>query len=507
MAPLILGIDIGALAAAVVVADTNGRVMARASQEFASPAISDSALGYSEQAPDAWWKAVRTCLHQVVATLAAQGCPTSSIVAGTVNSTSGSIVLLDAKNQPVRPALMDNGSRAQAAAEVDRLSEALRSKLGYISKPTFALPKMVWLIQHEPQTWEKTRHVVHVADYIVGKLTQVFDVSSDSLSRKMGFDTLESKWPAFIESELGIDMRRLPHVIGPGEPIAPISKGCAAGTGLDFRTLIVAGMRTGAAEKIASGAHHIGDWNTALGSRVIVRGLTRNFIKDPLEQVYSYPYPLGFWMTETESIGSTDILDRHFPDVDKDAFNRATLTLSPTRLSVYPLLQTGKHFPFERSDAVGFVEGVPKSEQEFYVAHLEGIAFIERLSYETLKALGAEIRERVYTSGNPWKSTEWMQIRADVMNRECVRAANADAAMGSAIIAASRALFENIVAAGAAMVRLENAVNPRPEMVPRYEEAFQKFLDACRQRGYLGARQRIALGESRSGLKQSSSPW
>lgn len=494
LAPLILGIDIGTLVAAVVVADTNGRVMARANQEFAPPAISDSALGYSWQAPDDWWKAVRTCLHQVVATLHAKECSTSRIVAGAVNSTSGSIVLLDAKNQPVQQALMDNGSRTQAAApEIDHLSEVLRPNLGYLSKSTFALPKIVWLMQHEPQTWEKTHHVIHVADYIVGKLTRVFDVSSDSLSFKTGFDLLESRWPSFIESELGIDVRRLPRVVGAGEPIAPISKECAAETGLDRKTLIVAGMRSGAAEKIASGAHHVGDWNTVLGSRLTARELTSKSLNDPFEQVYCYPHRLGFWMTETESIGSTDILDHHFSNANKDAFKRATLTLSPTGLSVYPLLQSGKYFPFERSGAIGFIDGEPMSEPEFYVAHLEGIAFTERLSYETLKALGAEIRERVYTSGNPWQSTEWMQIRSDVMNLQCVRAADADAAMGSAIIAASRTLFENIVDAGAAMVHLENAVNPRPEMVPRYEEAFQRFLGVSRQRGYLRSRQRIAL--------------
>jgi len=62
VAPLLLGIDIGALAAAVVVVDTNGRVMARAIQEFAPPAISDSVLVYSKEAPDDWWKrCARAC--------------------------------------------------------------------------------------------------------------------------------------------------------------------------------------------------------------------------------------------------------------------------------------------------------------------------------------------------------------------------------------------------------------------------------------------------------------
>ena len=57
--------------------------------------------------------------------------------------------------------------------------------------------------------------------------------------------------------------------------------------------------------------------------------------------------------------------------------------------------------------------------------------------------------------------------------------------MGSAIIAASRTLFDNITEASAQMTQIDCLVAPRRDMVSRYDEAYGRFLAACRQRGYV----------------------
>ena len=496
-ASLVLGIDVSTDSAAVIVAETEGRVLAQARQRFREATRDGLAPGYQEQNPTTWWNATCACLRQIIATLQELHRSPDEIVAAAVDSTSGTIVLLDQNNQPLRPALMHNDQRAQAQA--DRLNGELAKMpkpRGFQFEPTFALPKIVWLVQHEPDIWKETRRVVHAADFIVGKLTGVFDISDQSHVLKTGFDLLNSEWPAFIETDLGIELRRLPRVIRSGETIARVSSAGAAETGLSQKTRVVAGMARGAADQVASGARRVGDWNTALGSTLTFRGLTKRPLFDPLGRVYSDLHPLGYWMSSSSTNTGERALVERFAHADRNAFNRAALTLSPTALVVYDPSQPGERLLFNRADARGFIEGSASSEQELYAAYLEGIAYVERMAYGVLESLGAEIRERIYTSGNGFNSVEWMQIRADVMGLETASAAQAYPAMGSAIVAASRTLFDNIADATAAMVQIDQVISPRPTKVPRYNEVFQRFLAACRQRGYDSGLVRIGVASA-----------
>jgi len=244
-------------------------------------------------------------------------------------------------------------------------------------------------------------------------------------------------------------------------------------------------MTDGSADQVASGAHRVGDWNTVLGTTITLKGLTRQLVKDPLGRVYCHRHPLGYWMPGGASNIGARVLDERFPNADKNTYGRAALELSPTPLVVYPLTQKGERFPFLRPDAVGFIEGDARSDEELYAAHLEGVAFTERLSYDVVAELGAEIGERIYTTGGGARSLEWMQIRADVLGRELARASNAGAAMGCAIIAASQTLFDNIAEATQQMTKIDQIITPRADLRARYDESYQRFLTALRQRGYV----------------------
>lgn len=466
--------------------DARGTVIAQASHQLARLALPNLPPGHLEQEPEEWWAAVRACLRAVVAQLRAEGRSPSEIVAGAVDSTSGTVVSLDAHGRPVRPALMYNDRRAQAEAdEINAASEPFDRKVGYRFNSSFALAKLLWLVRHEPQHWARTHWVAHAADYIVARLTGVLGVSDQSNALKTGFDLVDFEWPAFIEDDLGIERRRLPRVARSGEFIATVSGECAAETGLAETTRIVAGMTDGSADQVASGASRPGDWNTVLGTTIILKGLTRELLKDPLGRVYCHRHPLGYWMPGGASNVGARVLDERFPQTDKVAFNRAALALSPTSLIVYPLTQTGERFPFNRPDAVGFVEGAAASAEVLYAAHLEGVAFVERLAYDVVVALGAEVSARIYTTGGGARSVEWMQIRADALGRELARPSNANAAMGSAMIAASGALFETIADASAQMTQIDRVVAPRRDFEARYQERYQRFCSALQRRGYL----------------------
>jgi len=78
---------------------------------------------------------------------------------------------------------------------------------------------------------------------------------------------------------------------------------------------------------------------------------------------------------------------------------------------------------------------------------------------------------------------EWMQIRADVMQRELVRPLVTESAMGAAIIAASRTYFSNCSEALTQMVKMDLRVSPRPDKKEAYESAYAAFRNECKLRG------------------------
>ena len=190
-------------------------------------------------------------------------------------------------------------------------------------------PRFCGWLATSPRRGRARGSVAHAADYIVGKLTGVYDVSDQSNVLKTGFDLIDFAWPPFIESELGIDTRRLPRVVRTGEAIARVSKECAAETGLDERMSIVAGMTDGCADQIASGARAIGDWNTVLGSTLIFKGMTRDLLVDVQGRVYCHRHPMGYWMPGGASNVGARALDVRFPKVDRLACDREAIAFRP----------------------------------------------------------------------------------------------------------------------------------------------------------------------------------
>jgi sugar (pentulose or hexulose) kinase len=113
------------------------------------------------------------------------------------------------------------------------------------------------------------------------------------------------------------------------------------------------------------------------------------------------------------------------------------------------------------------------------------VAYVERMAYEVLESLGAEVGPVIYAAGGGTRSAPWCQIRADVLGRALKVPAQSGGAMGAAIIAAGGTLYPGIVPAATAMVRIGAEYAPRPDMKRDYDERFRLFRAECGRRGYI----------------------
>jgi sugar (pentulose or hexulose) kinase len=485
-----------------------GQVVAQAVRPFPPEAIPPGLPpGYAEQLPAAWWQAAVACLRQVTAQV-----PPETIQALSITSTSGTLCLLDRDGEPLIPALMYNDARADdEAEEVQAAGSDLAARLGYRFNPSFALAKLLWLARHRPDMVDRASHIAHAADFLVGRLSGIYDISDYSNALKTGYDlspqeggTFADCWPDFIADKLNLPVDKLPRVVAPGEVIGTLTTQAAEVTGLRPGTLLVAGMTDGCAAQIAAGAVAPGDWNSTLGTTLVIKGVSERLLRDPEGRIYSHRHPDGYWLPGGASNVGGEILATRFPEADLATLDRRAEDLSPTDFVAYPLARRGERFPFVHSEAEDFVLPFPlvpgqlsakaaPGRQEIcretlYAAYLEGVAYVERLAYETLESLGATVSDVIRAAGGGARSDVWLQIRADVLNRQLLRPVETGAAMGAAILAASRTHYDGVIPAARAMVKIERSVQPRPALVERYDERYQHFRAACAERGYLRCR-------------------
>jgi sugar (pentulose or hexulose) kinase len=178
-----------------------------------------------------------------------------------------------------------------------------------------------------------------------------------------------------------------------------------------------------------------------------------------------------------------DWIARDYGGRDLTELDAVARRLIPTPWTAYPLRQEGERFPFLAPAARGFEPDGLDADQR-YAARLEGVAYLERLAYELIEQLSGERVERVATAGGGSRSETWLAIRANVLGRPVVRMRHVEGAVGAAVIAGSRTLFDGLAEAAEAMIRHDRIVEPGSLVAP-YDEGYRWFVAELERRGYL----------------------
>jgi D-ribulokinase len=481
MDKVVIGIDLGTQGARVLAVTPDGQVLASCSETLP---MTQSLLppGWFEQFPQDWWSSIKKCLQNITTQLRH-----IAIVEGvSIDSTSGTLLAIKDDGTPLYPAIMYNDGRSEVQAKIiQKIGACYQKKLGIVFGSSFALPKILWLKENKPEIFNQAAYFIHAADFITGLLSGQYHTTDTSNALKTGYDLIDRCWPDFIETQLEIPIKQLPDVVLPGTPIASVSHQAAQETGLSQGIPIFAGATDGTTAQIASGATRPGDWNSTLGTTLVLKGVSRNLVIDPLGRIYSHLHPEGWWMPGGASNTGTGWILEDFPKINPADLDKQVLDLVPSRLIRYPLTKRGERFPFIKSDAAGFLLGTPENDMQWYLSGLEGVALLERLAYDTLLEIGLEVGNQIILTGGGSKSNLWSQIRASVLNKTLVLPAITETAMGSAILAASGCWFNTVTQANARMVKIAATIDPVTAWQNVYQDTYCTFIEALTKREYI----------------------
>lgn len=470
--PVYLGIDLGTQSVRVMAVTEEGHVAASAS----APLTSHRNGVRHEQYPEEWWTATARSCRSVMNQLR-----DAKLLGLAVDATSGTIVIMDSHLAPLGAALMyDDGRAREEAAEVNRVGSSRWQKMNYRMQPSWALPKAVWLDRNG--SIPPRSRVVHQNDFINARFAGRLLSTDSSNALKTGYDLIGNEWPAEVMDALRFDPSRLPEVVRPGTLIGETCHRAQEETGIPSGVPIYAGMTDGCAAQIASATVSAGSWNSVIGTTMVIKGVTHHLMHDPFGVIYSHRSSDGMWLPGGASSTGAGIIAKEFDRSELTQLNEAALLSGPTGLSVYPLLGKGERFPFSAPDAEGFSIGHANSQQMRYRSILEGIACIERLSFDVLRSLGAPVEGNLTISGGATNSEAFNQIRADILQRPLAIPSVPESAFGMAILAA--ASTSSLQKAVQQMVHISRIIQPsRP--FTAYAEQYSTLIAELQRRGWL----------------------
>src|SRR5581483_9880617 len=198
-----LGLDVGTNGSRALLVNAKGRVC------YSYTAVHEEMRMlkplWAEQDPDDWWRASRLA---IAGALKAADVDSGAISGIGLSGQMHGLVLLNAGNMVIRPALIWCDQRSQPQVDFINTKLGLETVLRSIANPVltgFTLPKLLWVRDHEPQKFEAVRKLLLPKDYVRFKLTGEFATDVSDASGTALFDVSNRKWSAEMVSGLGLD--------------------------------------------------------------------------------------------------------------------------------------------------------------------------------------------------------------------------------------------------------------------------------------------------------------
>jgi len=478
----LLGLDISTTGAKALLIDSTGKVAGSATNELS---LSTPRPLWSEQNPQDWWMGMQTSINQV---LEAAGVTGDQVAAIGLTGQMHGLVLLDEEGRVLRPAMLWNDQRTGAQCDEIRRRlgrERLIQITGNDALTGFTAPKILWVQEHEPDLWAKTRHILLPKDYIRYRLTGEFAIDKAGGAGTLLFDLKKRDWSEEVLSALDIPRALLPPTFEGPNISSHISQAAAATTGLVPGTPVVGGGGDQAAQAVGVGAVEPGIIALTLGTSGVVFAATEMPLVEPQGRLHAFCHAVpGRWHFMGVMLSAAGSLQWYrdtlapglsFDDLTAEA---AEVPAGSEGLLFLPYL-TGERTPYPDPLARGAWVGLTIRHNRGHITRsvLEGVAFGLKDSFTLIQESGSGAVDQVRISGGGAKSPIWRQIMADVLGAELVTVNTTEgAAFGTALLAGVGAgLFDSVPAACAATIQITGHTWPDTNQTARYQSFYQRY--------------------------------
>jgi xylulokinase len=468
-----------------------GNLIAQASLE--RPLAQDE-RGFSEMDPEGWWadfsEAVRRLLDQA---------PAAQVAGLCLGGLTRTQVFLDQAGQAVRPAITWADSRAGQEAElIVELQAGLGLKTWGPVNAFHTLARLLWLKEHEPESFARLALVLEPKDFIVFRLIGRPVGDLVSLARLL---TPEGRLPKPLWARLGLPLDLLPPLFEPQARAGLVQAGLPEPLDrLAGRPVFVGSMDAWLAA-VGLGALDPGQAFDVSGTSEVLGLVTARPVEAP--GLVTLPWGQDRFQIGGPSQAGADCLawlaeatGREVAELSAEA---AAAPSSAEPLLFLPYLR-GERTPLWEPDARGLFVGLSRSHgrADLTRAVVEGVALANRQVLSLAEGAAGAPAAEIRLGGGAARSALWAQVKADVLGRPVLRTACPEAGLlGAAMVAlAGLGEFDDLAQAVAAMVQIEAVHDPDPARTGHFGRLFELWREA--QAAGLGLTKRLVdLGRAR----------
>ena len=412
-----LGIDIGTSSVKAVIVDDKDTVVEQAS---ASLNVSRPQPGWSEQNPADWWSATNAAVKALPARARAA-------VKGTgLSGQMHGATLLDAADQPLRPAILWNDGRSEKqCATLEKTEPRSREITGNIAMPGFTAPKLVWVRENEPDIFKQTRGVLLPKDYV--RLLMTGEKASDAsdAAGTLWVDVAKRKWSPEMLAATGLDESHMPRLVEGSDATGNLRKDVAADWGME-QVPVAGGGGDNAAGAAGIGVIKPGDAFLSLGTSGVLFLVTPRFLPNSAKAVHAFCHCLpGVWHQMSVMLSAASCIDWAVKLTGtKDAAELLSKVEKRARLDgpeIFLPYLSGERTPHNDPAARGVLFGLNHDSDAAAIgqAVLEGVAFAFADGLDALIEAGATI-DRISVIGGGARSMWWGGVLAAALKRPLV---------------------------------------------------------------------------------------
>jgi xylulokinase len=478
---VLIGLDIGTSSVKAAAYDLDGRELTTAS---APARVISPNIGWAEQDPNEWWRAVCLCLSKLMSTgnefqplaigLSGQ-CPGHVLVGKDGKSMGNAIIWRDARAQ----------EEARWISENITADESLEwTGTSFLGEATMPPARLLWMSKYRSTEWAQAEFHLQPKDFIAFLLTG--EAATDLHSAYSLYNIQKGEYDRQYFSRLNTRVEIMPSVFKPTHIVGRVNTNAAALTGVPEGTQVIIGTIDAYCDCLAGGVILPGVAVDVAGTSEIVSLGTMNAAEGDGVFHTTIGGEGHFLIGPTQAGGDTLrwFSQGFFPEISGSQFpaviEQAARAVQPGADGVVflPYL-SGERAPIWDSGAAACFIGMSLATDRDVLARAvyEGVAFVVKQILDISSRVSGTRIEKLVVCGGGADSAFWNQLKADVTGLTVARTEQRmTGCLGAAMLASIGIGISNEMSTAVKrMMRLSDHYQPDATLHQVYTRAFAKY--------------------------------
>ncbi|WP_157151177.1 xylulokinase [Brachyspira sp. SAP_772] len=489
-----IGIDLGTSSVKTLIISQNAEILSISQKDYN---FDTPYLNWAEQDVDVWWNATVITIKDALSQLKSKY-NNAVIKAISFSGQMHGLVALDSNGDAIRKSIIWCDSRT--SNEVNYINEKIGKdniiKITHSPLATgFQIASLLWIKNNEKNNYDKIYKVILPKDYIRYKLTGIIATDITDAASTCAFDSNENKWSYEIIKKLDIRSDIFPDVYYPREIAGKVSKKASEETGLNESINVMYGGADQAMQAIGNGIIETKTASITIGTGGQIFMPIDKAVYNKNSHTFNFVMP-NTWYYLGAALSSGLALKwarNNFCSNEESFFNidlnAQKIAAGCEGLIFLPYL-SGERTPHMNSDASAMFLGLTLKHTKYHILKsiMEGVVYSLKDCFSILTDDMHFECDKLIASGGGSHSKLWLQIQADILDKEIyVSKTKEQAALGAAITAmVGSGVYSGYREAIKELIKHDDKpIIPIKENVKIYSEYYQIFKEAYKVNKHL----------------------